>query len=141
MRGCPFVLIACLTLVACNGADEDIRANVALLSQREGALAMAAADHLAGIGRRAIPAIESALHTATPRGRKNLVMALRKIGDADAVPLLGHLAAYDPSPDVAREAEWTLRRWAADGKAPARAAGAHQALRAVEEARKAEGAG
>ena len=140
-RRCCFVLLACLALGGCDDADGDIHANVTLLSQREGALATAAADHLARYGRRAIPTIEAAMHTATPTGRKNLVMGLRRIGDVDAVPLLRHLAIYDPSPDVAREADWTLRQWAADKKAPDRADRARQAVRAVEEARHAEEAG
>lgn len=135
------MLLACLALVACDDAEGDIRANVRILSERQGVLATAAADHLAGYGRRAIPTIEAALHTATPIGRKNLVLGLRRIGDADAVPLLRHLAVYDPSPDVAREAEWTLKTWAADAKAPDRAARARKAVREAEEARRAEAAG
>jgi hypothetical protein len=141
MRGCPFVLAACLALAGCHDGEDDIHANVTLLSRRQGALATAAADHLARDGRRAIPTIEAAMHTATATGRKNLIMGLRKIGDVEAVPLLRHLAIYDPSPDVAREADWTLRQWAADKKAPDRADRARQAVRAVEEARHDEAAG
>lgn len=135
MTRCSYILAAALAVAACNDGDGDIGANVALLSQREGTLASAAAAHLARYGRSAIPSIEAALHTAKAPGRKNLIMGLRQIGDVEAVPLLRHLAAYDPSPDVAREAEWTLRQWAADKKAPERARRAHQALREVEEAR------
>jgi hypothetical protein len=139
----PFVLLGCLLLAApaCNDAEDDIRANVTLLCNHEGALATAAADHLARYGRRAIPTIEAAMHTASAPGRKNLILALRKIGDAEAVPLLAHVAQTDGSPDVRREAEWTLRQWAADGKAADRAAKAKQAVRTLEEARGAEDAG
>lgn len=142
MRLCSFVLVACLIAApACNDADDDIRANVTLLCNHEGALATAAADHLARYGRRAIPTIEAAMHTASTAGRKNLILALRKVGDAEAVPLLGHIAVYDGAEDVRREAEWTLRKWASDGAAPDRAARAKQAVRTIEEARGVEEAG
>ena len=126
---------------ACNDADDDIRANVTLLCNHEGALATAAADHLARYGRRAIPTIEAAMHTATATGKKNLILALRKIGDEESVPLLGHIARFEPNPDVRREAEWTLRQWAGDAKTPARATRAKQAVRTLEEAQGVEEAG
>jgi hypothetical protein len=138
MRRCSFLLLLAVFFVlggtpACNDVDDDIHANVTLLCNHEGALAMAAAEHLARYGKRSIPTIEAAMHTATPTGKKNLILALRKIGDVEAVPLLGHLAEYEADADVRREAEWTLRQWAADGKAPDRAARAKQAVRALEE--------
>ena len=142
MRLCSYLLVALLAVApACNDADDDIRANVTLLCNHEGALATAAADHLTRYGRRAIPTIEAAMHTASAEGKKNLILALRKIGDAEAVPLLAHIAQFETSPDVRREAEWTLRQWAADGKAADRAARAKQAVRALEEARGTEDAG
>ena len=142
MRLCPYLLCALLAAApACSDADDDIRANVTLLCNHEGALATAAAEHLTRYGRRAIPTIESAMHTASPTGKKNLILALRKIGDVEAVPLLGHMAQFEPNSDVRREAEWTLRGWAADGKAGERAARAKAALRTLEEARGAEEAG
>jgi hypothetical protein len=143
MRLCPFVLIAVMLVApaACNDADDDIRANVTLLCNHEGALATAAAEHLQRYGRKAIPTIEAAMHTATPTGKKNLILALRKIGDAEAVPLLGHMAQFEPNADVRREAEWTLRGWAADGNAKERADKAKQAVRVLEEAQGTQDAG
>jgi len=143
MRLCSFVLVTLLAVApaACNEADDDIRANVTLLCNHEGALATAAADHLARYGRRAIPTIEAAMHTASPTGKKNLILALRKIGDVEAVPLLGHIAQFEPNADVRREAEWTLRQWAADDKAKERAVRAKQAVRVLEEAKGTEDAG
>jgi hypothetical protein len=143
MRLCSFVLVTLLAVApaACNEADDDIRANVTLLCNHEGALATAAADHLARYGRRAIPTIEAAMHTASATGKKNLILALRKIGDAEAVPLLGHIAQFEPNADVRREAEWTLRQWAADDKAKDRAVRAKQAVRVLEEAKGTEDAG
>ncbi|HWE31617.1 MAG TPA: HEAT repeat domain-containing protein [Polyangia bacterium] len=142
MKLCSFVLLALWAVApACNDADDDIRANVTLLCNHEGALATAAAEHLTRYGRRAIPTIEAAMHTASPTGKKNLILALRKIGDIEAVPLLGHVAQFEPNADVRREAEWTLRQWAADAKAAERAAKAKQAVRTLEEARGTEDAG
>jgi hypothetical protein len=145
MRLCPLLaavlLVLGCALGACNDADDDIRANVTLLCNHEGALASAAAEHLARHGRRAIPTIEAALHTASPVGRKNLILALRQIGDVEAVPLLGHVAGFDASADVRKEAEWTLRKWASDPSAPARADKARAAVRALEESQGTEGAG
>jgi hypothetical protein len=137
-------LVTCMLGVgagACSESDDDIRANVTLLCNHEGALAVAAADHLARFGRRAIPTIEAAMHTASGPGKKNLILALRKIGDAEAVPLLAHIAEFEPNADVKREAEWTLRGWAADGKAAARAEKAKAALRKLEESRGTQEAG
>ncbi|MDB4967622.1 MAG: hypothetical protein JWN44_3311 [Myxococcales bacterium] len=145
MRLRPFVgmvLVVCLSAApACNDNDDEIRHNVTLLCNHEGALAMAAADALTRHGRRAIPTIEAAMHTASGPGKKNLILALRKIGDAEAVPLLAHIAEFEPSPDVKREAEWTLRTWAADGKFAARAAKAKAAVRHLEDARGVQEAG
>jgi len=136
------VLMALLAAApACSDADDDIRANVTLLCNHEGALATAAAEHLARYGRRAIPTIEAAMHTASPTGKKNLILALRKIGDSEAVPLLGHVAQFEPNADVRREAEWTLRQWAGDDKAKERAARAKAAVRVLEEAKGTEDAG
>jgi hypothetical protein len=141
MRSRPLVALCLLVAAACSDAEDDIRANVTLLCNHEGALATAAAERLERHGRRAIPTIEAAMHTATPTGRKNLILALRRIGDVEAVPLLGHVAVYDGSADVRREAEWTLRQWAADGKHADRAARARAAVRTLEETRQAEEAG
>ena len=62
-------------------------------------------------------------------------------GDVEAVPLLGHMAQFEPNADVRREAEWTLRGWADDAKAKERAERAKAALRTIEEARGTQEAG
>ena len=92
--------------------DDRLRAEVQQLTLAQGEVANAASQRLARHGRRVIPSIEAALHTADVPGRKNLVMALRRIGDVEGVALLAHLAANDPATDVQREALWTLRGWA-----------------------------
>jgi HEAT repeat protein len=138
----PMLLfLAAVAAVGCEDDDEAIRGEVQslVLAAGTGTPATAAAERLARHGRRALPAVEAALHTAEPAGRKNLILALRKIGDGDAAPLLRHVALFDPAPDVRREAEWTLRSWAAGRDA--RGERARAALRELDERREREEAG
>jgi HEAT repeat protein len=134
-------LLCLLALPACDRTDEQIRAAVTLAISHEGSAAIIAADRLATFGRRAIPTIEAALHTASPAGRKTLVVALRKIGDVEAVPLLRHLSLHDADGSVRAEAEWTLRQWAAGAAGDSRAEESRRALRAIDESRGREEAG
>src|SRR6476469_4515900 len=123
-------------MAACSdSADDEIRAQVTIAVHHEGKEAQAAADRLAKYGRRAIPTIEAALHTAPPDGRKNLILALRRIADPEAVPLLTHLAQYDPAPDVRREADWTLRKWAAGPANQPLTEKSRAAVRTIDEAK------
>jgi hypothetical protein len=119
--------------------DDAVRAEVQNLTLQRGEAALKLADRLTRHGRRALPSIESALHGTDEPGRKNLILALRRIGDADSVPLLLHIAAYDEAEDVRREALWTLKTWA--GGSDARAEQARSAVRRVEEIRSTEQAG
>ena len=130
-----------LTVAGCTSAttDEEIRGQVTLMLNQEGAPAQTAADRLTGFGKRAIPTIESALHTASPAGKKSLVVVLGRIGDEAAVPLLGHLAAWEPLEEVRGLARVTLERWAQE-KNP-RGEKSRAALRAVDETRQREEAG
>ena len=129
------LLAAVLVLVAgCTRRelrDREIRDEVSIVAAREGALAERSMEELRRYGRDAIPYIEAALPSASVTGKLNLVMALRRIGDAEAVPLLRHLALHEPEEAVRIEAETTLRRWA-EGGGP-RAARAREALRQIEE--------
>src|SRR5207237_10745296 len=90
-------------------------------------------------GQEALPVIEAVLPGAPPHGRRTLVMALRRIGLAEAAPLLGHLAAFDEDAGVRMEARWTLRGWVAAGGERAQAAAA--ALRKADEAQGSEAEG
>lgn len=140
MRTLLVCAVLAVAATACSDrTDDEIRATVTLLLNQEGPTATAAAEKLASFGGRAVPTIEAAMHTANVPGRKNLILALRQIGDAEAVPLLRHIAIFDNSADVRREAEWTLKQWAAAGGA--RAEKAKAALRAIDEERGREDAG
>ncbi len=133
-------LMIALALAGCaDRTDDEIRAGVTLTLNEEGAPQKQAAEKLASFGARAIPTIEAAMHTASPSGRKDLIGVLRKIGDVEAVPLLGHVAVFDPAEDVRREAEWTLKQWA-QGTGP-RADKSKAQLRNIDELRAREQAG
>lgn len=125
--------IALLWLACSRDADErKIHNEVDILVEREGQLAEDAANRLAkNFGVRAIPTLETALHTANPVGRLNIIMALRRIGHPDAIPLLRHYAIHDEEEGVRKEAEVTLRQWAAG--TDDRATKARAALRTIEE--------
>jgi HEAT repeat protein len=134
-------LVFCLVGAGCTDAEDDIRAHVTLAVHHEGKEALAAIEHVSRHGRRAIPTVEAALHTAPPAGRKNLILALRKIADPECVPLLRQVALHDPAPDVRREAEWTLRQWAAGASGAPLTEAARSAVRALDEAKGSEEAG
>lgn len=131
--------VLCLLFLSCQDNDAEVRQAVRLLCEEQGEVARRALLRLVPHGPAALMPIEAALHTAPPAGRRNLVLALRRIGSAESAPLLGHLAAYDDDPLVRMEARFTLGLWLAEGGP--RGAAARAALRKADEARGTEGAG
>lgn len=114
MRG--GLILAALALAACEDRSyRDIGAQIGVLTQRSDALVPPALDRLIGFGRRALPQIETALHTASPAGKLHLVRALDRIADPEAAPVLRHFAVYDPAPEVRGACEAVLQRWASGG--------------------------
>jgi hypothetical protein len=93
----------------------EIGANINALTKPGGTPPSEATAQLARIGRRAVPQIETALHTASPRGKSNLIKALDAIGEPEAAPIVQHFAVYDRSPEVRAECEELLNRWAGSG--------------------------
>jgi hypothetical protein len=104
---CAFATAACE-----DRSHGDIGDEINILIRRNDALVPPATERLAGYGRKAVPQIETALHTAAPSGRLHLVTALDTIGDEESVPVLRHVAVYDVTPDVRDAAETLLGRWA-----------------------------
>ena len=109
------------------GACEDrsyreIGDEIYILTKRTDGLVRPARERLARFNRRAIPQIETALHTATEAGARNLVQALETIGDEEAIPVLRHFAVYEPNGSVRVACEAVLRGWAAADGARAEAA-------------------
>ena len=98
------------TLVSAAACEDtsyrDIGAEINLISHRDDAFVSPAVQRLAKYGRHALPQIETALHAAPEAGRLHLVATLEVINDPEAVPILRHLAIFDPSQRVreAREA-------------------------------------
>ena len=122
----PAVLPLVLGGAACEDVTHrDIGDEINILVRRDDQLVPPATERLAAYNRRAIPQIETALHTAAPTGRMHLVAALDRVGDDEAVPVLRHVATYDMTAEVRAAAEAVLTRWA--GGSDARAARARAA--------------
>jgi hypothetical protein len=128
------LLLLAASLAACadDGGERALERDAQAVAEGS-AEAATAAERLAASGRAAIPAIETAFYAARIEGRLDLVVVLRRIGDAEAVPLLLHRARWDTDERVRKEAEWTLRGWA--GGRDERAARARRAVRRLEESR------
>jgi hypothetical protein len=123
--------------VACEDTSHgDIGDEINILVRRDDQLVAPAIERLAAYKRRALPQIETALHTAAPTGRLHLIAALDRIGDEESAPVLRHVAVYDMTPDVRQAAEALLVRWAAEPP-ESRAARARATLAEVARRRKA----
>jgi hypothetical protein len=139
----PLVLAGSLAVSGCEDLDRDaaydhgleIGSAVQLVATTQGELAEQAMRRLLPFGRAVLPYLEAALHTATPIGRKRIVMALRRLGLAEAAPLLAHIGAYDEDQTAAREAVRTLSLWASERHDSRRGAAARQVLHKVDEVR------
>jgi hypothetical protein len=109
----PVLATWALPLGACEDVSyRDIGGQINILTKRTDPLVPRAQKRLAEHGRKALVQIETALHTATLSGRLNLIGAIEAIGDAEAVPILRHLAVYDPKDEARRAAEALLTQWA-----------------------------
>ena len=134
-RVVPWLLVGLTALPACTRRElreREIRDEVEIIAAREGALAERSMEELRKYGRDAIPPIEAALPKASPTGQLNLVMALRRLGDPEAIPLLRQLVLRNQMEAVRIEAEVTLRSWAKGSDV--RAERARAALRSIDEA-------
>jgi HEAT repeat protein len=97
-------LPACAT-EACSDRDEHRLSHlVDLVLAEPGPTADAAEEALVAAGPPAILHVETGFYDAEPSGRRRLVEVLTRIGDPAALPILAHLAATDPDPDVRSDA-------------------------------------
>ncbi len=130
-------LVCLLVLLSPAGCEDrsyrEIGAQINALTKPGGGPVADAIAQLARMGRRTLPQIEIALHTASPRGKSNLIRALDAVGDPEAVAIVQHFAVYDASAEVRTACEELLQRWAAAGDR--RAGPARQALARVSEKR------
>jgi hypothetical protein len=115
------VVVPLLALAGAGGCEDrshtDIGDEINILIRRNDQLVPPATERLAGYGRKAVSQIETAMHTAAPRGRMHLIAALEAIGDDESVPVLRHVAVYDVTPEVREAAEALLNRWTTGGPA------------------------
>jgi hypothetical protein len=131
----PFFLAAMIFACGCDDRSyREIGASIDVLTKKNDNLPGPAIARLAKIGRRAVPQIETAMHTASPRGKVNLVSALAAIGEPESAAILQHFAVYDKSPEVRTACEGLLGQWAAGSDA--RGGPAKQALARVQEKRR-----
>ena len=135
MRRLMLVLMAAgLLLPACDDRSyREIGGAIDVL-KKNNELPGPAIERLRKIGRRAVPQLETAMHTAPARGKVNLVAALAALGEPESAAILQHFAVYDASSEVRTACEQVLAQWAAAGDR--RAQPAKQALARVEEKRR-----
>jgi HEAT repeat protein len=117
------VALLALALAACeDGAYREMGAEINVLTQRSDALVGPATRRLAAFGRKAVPQLETALHTASVNGRLNLIAALAQIGEPESAAILLHFAVYDPDASMRAACEEVLRSWSGRLAPAARAA-------------------
>jgi len=117
------VLLACLAGAACEDRiHREIAAEIHLLLEPKTAILTGTQSRLTAFGIKAIPQIEVALHTASVRGRQDLIAALVEIGDAEAIPILRHFAVYDENAAVRDACRQALSDWKAGSGQRAEAA-------------------
>ena len=128
-------LAVVLAASACDDRSyREIGGAIDVLIKKNNDLPGPAIERLRKIGRRAVPQIETAMHTASARGKVNLVSALAAIGEPESAAILQHFAVYDGNPEVRTACEEVLAQWAAgnDRLAPP----AKQAIARIEEKRR-----
>jgi hypothetical protein len=131
----PVLLLALTYAFACDDRSyREIGRAIDALTKKTGELPSPAIARLSSIGRRAVPQIETAMHTAPARGKVNLVAALAAIGDPESTAILQHFAVYDADPEVRTACEELLAKWTAGNDA--RTAPAKLALARIAEKRR-----
>jgi hypothetical protein len=104
-------------LLGSTGCDDrsyrEIGAAIDVLTKKREGVPGPAIDRLKSIGRRSIPQVETAMHTAAPGSRIQLISALDAIGDPESAHILRHFGTYDTNPAVRAACEEVLQRWAA----------------------------
>jgi hypothetical protein len=108
--------VACIALyaAACEGdVHKEIYGNIHVVVNRNDSFLAPAVAELERYGTRALPQIETALHSATPQGRVRLVQVMARIERTETVPLLRHLGLFDADGSVRKLAKDTLLVWGA----------------------------
>lgn len=112
MRRMIATLLLTLGLFCCDDRSyREIGAAIDVLTKRTDGMSGPAIERLKKLGRRSIPQIEIALHTAAPNSRINLIEALAAIEDPEVVHILRHFGSYDANTSVRLACEEVLKRW------------------------------
>jgi len=131
----PFCLAVLFALAGCDDRSyRDIGAAINVLTKQSEELPGPAIARLRQIGRRAVPQIETAMHTASARGKNNLISVLAAIGEPESAAILQHFAVYDANPEVRAACEDVLAQWAAGSDWRGQAA--KQAIARIQEKRR-----
>ncbi|MBL8632270.1 MAG: hypothetical protein JNM40_03535 [Myxococcales bacterium] len=99
---------------ACLEQPTDLKPSVELFLTTQGEVQEQALRTLVASGRAALPPLEAALHRTEPKERRAALLALRRLGLHEAVPLLGHVAQFDADASIRADARAVLERWAAE---------------------------
>lgn len=126
-------LLCSLLSLACDGHRPELANAVQAVASAEGAAVERTLAALLTQGAATLPFIEAGLHRSAVSERFNLVVALRRLGLVESVPLLAQVASFDRDLRVAREAWETLQVWSS--ATTPRGQAARQALRKVDEQR------
>jgi HEAT repeat protein len=109
--------LAAALAVACVGGDDNrLEVLVDALVAESGTLSTQAQAELVARGRESIVILETGLYRGTPAGRRRIITTLSRIGHADVRPILEHLKAYDPEPEVREHAARALQRLNTPGR-------------------------
>lgn len=122
-----------LVVPGCDSHRPELATAVQAVASAEGAALERTLDALLSQGPATLPYLEAGLHRSAASERFNLVVALRRLGLTESVPLLAQVASFDRDLRVAREAWETLSVWSA-AQTPRGHAALH-ALRKVDEQR------
>ncbi len=114
---CLLHLASCAPPACSESPERVVRGDVKLLVEDDGALADAARQRLVGRGRDAIALLETGLYAANPPARLRIVRALAEIGSSEARPILVHLEAHDPNPEVRQAAKRAISSLPSGGPA------------------------
>lgn len=131
-------VLGALTVLA-GACDEtyhrEVSDEINILTRRQDALVPPAIDRLVKIGAKAVPQMETAMHTAALPGRLALLTAFERIGSPASTAVLRHVALYDVKPEVRQRSEEILTAWASSAERPALATAAQSALAFVRQRR------
>ena len=108
MLACLLALASCAPRACSDGEERQLERAVQALVGEPGPRADDAERLLVTVGEGAVLYLETGLYDAEPRARRRIVRTLARIAAPTVLPILRHLAARDPDPDVRSDAQAAL---------------------------------